>query len=199
MIILRRRHLIALFPATACAQTAAFGTPAQMEGPFYPRVIPDDADADLRRVIGAAREAQGRPLLLEGIIRNAAGGALPGSSIEIWQTDDQGIYLHPGDRIAQRDAGFQGYGRTTADGAGQYAFRTIRPGTYPGRTPHIHLRAHPPAGGAPLTTQVYFPDEPDNARDGLLNRVAEASRALLLARLEPMDGGQRAIFDIYLA
>jgi protocatechuate 3,4-dioxygenase beta subunit len=85
--------------------------------------------------------------------------------------------LVPGLRPISRRAGFQGYGRTRADAQGDYAFRTIRPGEYPGRTPHIHLRAHPPAGGPPLTTQVYFPDEPLNARDGLLRRVAEARRA----------------------
>ncbi|MBU8545563.1 protocatechuate 3,4-dioxygenase subunit alpha [Roseomonas sp. ROY-5-3] len=170
-----------------------------MEGPYYPRAIPTDADADLRRVAGQGRQAAGRPLLLEGQVRSLDGAALPGARIEIWQADDAGIYLHPRDgRLAQRDTGFQGYGRAVADAAGRYAFRTIRPGRYPGRTPHIHLRAHPPGGGAPLTTQIYFPDEPLNAQDGLLRRVAEARRALLLARLSSTDEGQRAEFDIVL-
>jgi protocatechuate 3,4-dioxygenase beta subunit len=86
-----------------------------------------------------------------------------------------------------------------ADGTGRYAFRTIRPGLYPGRTPHIHLRAQPAGGGAALTTQVYFPDEPRNETDGLLRRVAPESRALLMARVTPVDGGQRAEFDIFVA
>ncbi|MES2713520.1 MAG: intradiol ring-cleavage dioxygenase [Pseudomonadota bacterium] len=196
MMILRRRHLLALVPATASAQGLIPRTPAQMEGPFYPRDIPEDADADLRRVIGASREARGIPLLLHGVVRNLAGTPLPGARVEIWQADAQGIYLHPRDRVAQRDAGFQGYGRVTADAQGRYAFRTIRPGLYPGRTPHIHLRAHMPEGGAPLTTQVYFPDEPGNARDGLFSRTPEAERGLLLARLDATDQGQRATFDV---
>ncbi|MBR0657270.1 dioxygenase family protein [Plastoroseomonas arctica] len=192
-----RRSMLALVPASAVAQRSLRRTPEQMEGPFYPRAIPDDADADLRRVIGASREARGRPLLLEGFVRNIVGVPLPGARIEIWQADSQGIYLHPSDRIAQRDTGFQGYGRATADAQGRYAFRTIRPGRYSGRTPHIHLRADMPEGGAPLTTQVYFPDEPGNARDGLFSRTPEAERPLLVARLEATDDGQRAIFDIF--
>jgi protocatechuate 3,4-dioxygenase beta subunit len=202
--VMPRRRLIlaapALLPGLACAQPLAQGTPAQMEGPYYPSGIPADADADLRRVAGAGRGATGRPLLLTGLVRNLDGAPLPGAQVEIWQADHAGIYLHPRDgRLAQRDAGFQGYGRAIADAEGRYAFRTIRPGRYPGRTPHIHLRAHPPRGSAPLTTQVYFPDEPLNAQDGLLRRVTDARRALLLARLSPMDEGQRAEFDVILA
>ncbi len=201
---LPRRGLILAAPAlllSGCAQAQlAAGTPAQMEGPYYPRAIPADADADLRRVAGLGQVAQGRPLLLVGLVRNLDGAALPGAMVEIWQADHAGIYLHPREgRLAQRDAGFQGYGRTRADARGHYAFRTIRPGEYPGRTPHIHLRAHPPAGGPALTTQVYFPDEPLNARDGLLRRVAADRRALLMAQLSATDEGQRAAFDIILA
>jgi protocatechuate 3,4-dioxygenase beta subunit len=198
---IHRRLLLlapALLPKGAAAQ--ALRTPSQTEGPYYPRAIPADADADLVRVAGQSAGARGRPLLLTGLVRGPDGGALPGARVEIWQADDAGIYLHPRDpRLAERDAGFQGYGRALADGAGRYAFRTIRPGLYPGRTPHIHLRAQPASGGAALTTQVYFPDEPRNAQDGLFRRVPPESRALLLARLSPMDSGMRAEFDIVVA
>jgi protocatechuate 3,4-dioxygenase beta subunit len=197
------RRLILLSPALLATPAAAqaLRTPAQMEGPYYPRAIPADADADLLRVAGQAASARGIPLLLTGMVRGPDGGAVPGARVEIWQADAAGIYLHPRDpRLAERDPGFQGYGRAVADGAGRYAFRTIRPGLYPGRTPHIHLRAQPAGGGGGLTTQVYFPDEPqNNAQDGLLRRVAPEARALLLARLAATDGGQRAEFDVFLA
>jgi protocatechuate 3,4-dioxygenase beta subunit len=40
------------------------------------------------------------------------------------------------------------------------------PARYPGRTPHIHVKVQ--AANRPvLTTQLYFPNEPANARDGL--------------------------------
>jgi protocatechuate 3,4-dioxygenase beta subunit len=195
------RRLVLAAPALLALPAAAQvpRTPAQTEGPYYPRAIPADADADLLRVAGQPRQARGRPLLLEGVVRGPDGAALAGARVEIWQADDGGIYLHPRDtRLAERDMSFQGYGRAVADGAGRYAFRTIRPGVYPGRTPHIHLRATSADGALALTTQVYFPDEPQNARDGLLRRLPAASQALLMAQLTPMDGGQRAGFDIFL-
>jgi len=198
---IHRRPLLlapALLALPAGAQTLR--TPAQVEGPYYPRAIPSDADADLLHVAGQAAAARGEPLLLTGLVRAADGSAIPGARIEIWQADASGIYLHPRDpRLAERDPGFQGYGRAIADGTGRYAFRTIRPGLYPGRTRHIHLRARPPQGSAALTTQLYFPDEPRNASDGLLRGVSADQRALLLVRLSPIDGGQRAEFDIFLA
>jgi protocatechuate 3,4-dioxygenase, beta subunit len=196
------RRLVLLAPTLLALPAAAqaLRTPTQTEGPYYPRAIPADADADLLRVAGRTAAARGRPLLLTGLVRGPDGAALPGARVEIWQADDAGIYLHPRDpRLAERDAGFQGYGRAVADGAGRYAFRTIRPGFYPGRTPHIHLRAQPASDGVALTTQVYFPDEPTNERDSLLRRVPAETRALLLARLVAVDGGQRAEFDIFLA
>ena len=198
-LLMPRRALLAapsLLALPAAAQPVQ--TPPQMEGPYYPRAIPADADADLVRVAGQGATARGVPMILEGVVRAPDGAALPGALVEIWQADDQGIYLHPRDpRLAQRDAGFQGYGRAMADGAGRYAFRTIRPGLYPGRTRHIHLRAARP--GAELTTQVYFPDEPRNESDMLLRRLAPDQRALLTARVAPGDGGLRAAFDIFLA
>ncbi|HYF06817.1 MAG TPA: protocatechuate 3,4-dioxygenase [Acetobacteraceae bacterium] len=201
----RRPLLLALTLLPACTQVAdAQGgltpTPAQAEGPFYPRPLPAETDADLVRVAGAPRQAQGMRVALTGRVLRVDGTPVPGTRIEIWQTDHQGIYLHPRDpRVAQRDPGFQGYGVAVADAAGHYAFRTIRPAHYPGRTAHIHLRATPP-GGAPLTTQVYFPDDPGNEQDGLLRRVADpARRAALMARMEPASGGEeRALFDIVL-
>jgi protocatechuate 3,4-dioxygenase beta subunit len=198
---IHRRPLL-LAPALLALPARAQGlrTPAQMEGPFYPRAIPADADADLLQVAGQPAPARGIPLLLTGVVRGPDGSALPGARVEIWQADAQGIYLHPRDaRLAERDPAFQGFGRAVADGAGRYAFRTIRPGLYPGRTPHIHLRARPAGGGAALTTQVYFPGESRNDRDALFGRLSAADRALLIARVTPADGGQRAEFDIFLA
>ncbi|WP_237217669.1 dioxygenase family protein [Falsiroseomonas oryziterrae] len=198
---IHRRPLL-LAPALLALPARAQGlrTPAQMEGPFYPAAIPADADSDLLQVAGQPGPARGIPLLLTGLVRGPDGAALPGARVEIWQADAQGIYLHPRDaRLAERDPGFQGFGRAVADGAGRYAFRTIRPGLYPGRTPHIHLRARPASGGAALTTQVYFPGEARNDRDALFARLSAADRALLTARVTPVDGGQRAEFDIHLA
>ena len=202
----RRQVLIAGMALSSCASpgTAEQGltpTPSQMEGPYYPRPLPAEIDADLVRGTDATREAQGQRLTLTGRVMLADGTPLPGTLVEIWQTDAQGIYLHPRDpRVAQRDGAFQGYGRMQSDADGRYTFRTIRPAHYVGRTAHIHLRAHPPGGGTALTTQIYFPDDPANARDGLLNRVRDpAQRQALMARLDrDASGVARATFDVVL-
>ena len=196
----------ALALLTSCAgpsgaQGGLVPTPAQPEGPYYPRPVPSETDADLTQIAGAPRPAQGDPLLVTGRVLRSDGAPVPGAAIEIWQTDSQGIYQHPNEpRVAQRDTAFQGYGRVVSDAEGRFAFRTVRPGLYDRRTAHIHLRAHPPGGGAALTTQVYFPDEPENARDGLLNRVRDpAQRQALMARLDrDPSGTARAQFDVVL-
>jgi protocatechuate 3,4-dioxygenase beta subunit len=65
---------------------------------------------------------------------------------------------------------------------GRYRFRTILPALYTGRTRHYHVKVQAPEQRV-LTTQLYFPDEPTNRRDGLFRRelvmrVAEAGDAL---------------------
>jgi protocatechuate 3,4-dioxygenase beta subunit len=197
---MQRRILLAapaLLVLPAAAQLPP--TPAQIEGPYYPEAIPADADADLRSVAGQPRAARGQPLLLEGTVRGRDGAPLAGARVQIWQADENGIYLHPGQpRLSERDQGFQGFGATVSDNAGRYAFRTIRPGLYPGRTRHIHVRATSPDGRRELTTQAYFPDSPQNGRDILLRMLSAENRALLMMAVDTTDEGQRARFDIVL-
>ena len=55
------------------------------------------------------------------------------------------------------------------------------PALYSGRTRHYHVKVHAPDSRL-LTTQLYFPNEPANLRDGLfqrelLMRVANAGDA----------------------
>lgn len=58
--------------------------------------------------------------------------------VEIWQCDMNGKYLHGGFRRSiEFDAAFQGFGHDITGPDGSYKFRTIKPVTYPGRTPHI--------------------------------------------------------------
>ncbi|MBR0684226.1 intradiol ring-cleavage dioxygenase [Roseomonas eburnea] len=175
---LRRRGLIAagsslLLPLPALAQSR-MATPAQTRGPFYPVAFPADTDADLVRVRGAAAEAMGTVTHLRGRVTDIAGEAVPGALVEIWQCDANGRYAHP--RAPQThlfDANFQGYGRVMTDARGAYAFRTLRPTPYPGRTPHIHVQVTRPGGGAVLVTQFYVAGEPLNARDGVLNAIRD--------------------------
>ena len=131
-------------------------TPSQQEGPFYPVELPADRDADLTLVDGADGPATGEPLSLEGLLVTTDGAPVDGAVVEIWQTDHQGVYLHPGDPgIARRDEAFQGYGESVTDVSGAWSFRTILPEIYSGRPRHIHakVKVH---GETLLTTQIYF-------------------------------------------
>jgi protocatechuate 3,4-dioxygenase beta subunit len=52
-------------------------------------------------------------------------------------------------------------GTQLTDAAGAVQFRTIYPGWYSGRTPHVHLKFR--VGAKAASTQLYFPDEVTNA------------------------------------
>lgn len=198
----RRRFLasLAVLPLTPLAAAdARLFTPSQMEGPFYPVDLPLDDDNDLTRVTGQARRAQGIITDLAGRVLDLNGQPIRQARVEIWQCDARGFYHHPRDRGGQADPGFQGFGQTTTDAQGQYRFRTLRPVSYPGRTPHIHARVLIP-GEAAFTTQIYIAGEPGNARDFLFRQVPVAKRPLLLAQFEPASQGrQSARFDFVMA
>ena len=196
MVQLLRRAIVLGGPSLlllGAAKAATLVTPSQMEGPFYPRRLPDDRDADLT-AYGAGRP-EGRIIDVIGRVTDPNAVGLAGAVVEIWQADAQGIYPHVG--IPGADPNFQGYGAVRAGRDGEYRFRTVLPGPYPGRTRHIHVKAHPP-GGAVLTTQMYFPGEPMNARDGLYGRLgSDAARAAVTAEMEPGDP-PRFRFDIVI-
>jgi protocatechuate 3,4-dioxygenase beta subunit len=63
-------------------------------------------------------------------------------------------------------------------------------GLYPGRTRHFHVKVQAPNRPV-LTTQLYFPGEPRNARDGIFNP------ALLMA-IQDSAGGKVAAFNFVL-
>jgi len=187
--IVSRRALLAGAAAVALPLGGAHGqgamspTPQQTAGPFYPVDWSGDADGDLVRVTGAAAQAQGVVTHLRGRVLDAAGRPVAGAAVEIWQCDAFGRYRHPRDRADGRDAGFQGRGRVLADADGGYAFRTIRPVAYPGRTPHIHVAVLAPGAREGLVTQFYVADEAANARDFLFSRLGERAREAVLLRL----------------
>ena len=139
--------VIGLIVMGASSAAALDLTPSQTEGPYYPRQKPAETDSDLTRV-GAGPVAKGDVMALTGKVVDPTGAAIAGARVEIWQTDHQGIYLHPGDgRVAQRDKNFQSYGETRTGEDGGFSFRTIVPALYPGRSRHIHAKITHPGRG----------------------------------------------------
>jgi len=162
-------------------------TPRQTAGPFYPDQPLLDKDNDLTRVADRSGVARGQISELSGRVLDEGGKPLPGVRVEIWQCDHNGRYRHSRDRRAvAMDENFQGFGHSLTDSAGRYRFRTIRPVSYPGRTPHIHaavFRESLP----PFVTQIYVSDDPRNAEDLLFRRIPVELRPLVLADFQPAD------------
>ncbi len=151
-------------------------TPRQTEGPFYPDRLPLDTDNDLIIVNDAVNPGVGEITHLTGRILDASGSPLRNALVEIWQADANGVYLHTdSNNASKRDGNFQGFGRFLTGTSGEYYFRTIKPVTYPGRTPHIHFKIKPAKQEA-FTTQCYIKGHAQNARDGVLNSIRDAKQ-----------------------
>jgi protocatechuate 3,4-dioxygenase beta subunit len=198
-IFLARLGAVAIAPLAATPTLAEdrSPTPRMTEGPFYPRTFPKDTDADLTRVQGRAGTAEGKVLEVTGRVIDRSGKPRAGARVEIWQCDAFGQYHHVGEPEGAGDANFQGFGAVSADGDGRYAFRTIRPVPYPGRTPHIHFTVFE-NGKRRLTSQMFIEGEPGNARDGLY-RYLGADAKLVTMKLEDQGAGLRGALDIVLA
>jgi protocatechuate 3,4-dioxygenase, beta subunit len=193
-LIGRRRFIVGGLAAAGGLITPAAGqtpmrarTPAQTEGPFYPTTMPADTDNDLVVLRGTQARAQGTVAHVTGRLTDTSGRPISNAQIEIWQCDVNGVYLHPGSAgSGRRDSAFQGFGRAMTDAEGKYAFRTIKPVPYTGRTPHIHFAVTAPDRRS-LTTQMYVAGEPQNARDGLYRSLGRFSE-LVTVRFEAANG-----------
>lgn len=150
-------------------------TPAQTPGPFFKPRSPLRASLIDDGITGTR-------LKLAGTVLTRSCRPVAGALIDLWHADDKGRYDETGYRLR---------GHQFSDANGRFSFETIAPGRYPGRTPHFHLRAQP-RNGRLLTTQLYFPGEPQNQRDRLFNR------ALLMRTVRAGDAIE-ARFDIVLA
>ena len=124
----------------------------------------------------------GRPVELTGHVLTRTCRPLAGALVALWHANDSGEYDNEGFRLR---------GHLFTDSEGRYAFHTILPGLYPGRTRHYHVKVQAP-GKALLTTQFYFPNEERNHTDGLF-------RSELVMRVAKRDDSLLAQFDVVLA
>jgi protocatechuate 3,4-dioxygenase beta subunit len=135
----------------------------------------------------AAVTARGDVIILTGAVVDVYGSPVEGAAVEIWQTDESGVYDHPGDPgTAGRDPGFQFYGTSITNADGAFSFRTIVPGQYEPRTPHIHFKVKLD-GVTLLTSQFYFAaNAAQNQNDGIASN-ADSSQLLNLVMVEGVD------------
>ena len=178
-------------------------TPTMTEGPFYPDKLPLDTDNDLLILNDRLTPAVGQITHLHGKIMDRKGNPIRNAVVEIWQVDGNGVYLHSqGGNRNRQDKNFQGFGRFLTGLSGEYYFRTVRPVSYPGRTPHIHVKVYT-GGKARLATQLLIKGHKQNDRDGLFRQIRDPKlRELLLVDFKPLPGSkigeQTARFDIVL-
>jgi len=165
----------ALAPTPACNDGDAPTRP-EIEGPFFKRNSP--LRGDLRE-----RGIKGRPIELSGFVLTRACRPIPTALIELWHANDRGDY---------DNRGFHLRGHLFTDANGRYAFRTIVPGLYPGRTRHFHIKVQAAAESPVLTTQLYFPDEPRNLEDDFFHPE-------LIMQMAGSGEALQARFDVILA
>ena len=132
---------------------------------------------------------------------------LPNTLIEIWQANKAGLYDtdKPGNFTEHVD--FHLRGMMLTDQQGNYEFETIMPGRYPippnlpglekyaglTRPAHIHFRVSESLH-IPVTTQLYFKDDPYIAEDPWASRKSSLAIGL------KQDGELlHGVFDLVLA
>jgi len=136
---------------------------------------------DIAHLNPQSPRAIGQYIEVTGRVVDEDGAPLAGAVVEIWQANSAGKYVHELDRHeAPIDPNFIGEGRFVTDAEGCYKFRTIKPGGYPvteskwwWRPPHIHYSIFGPSWMNRFVTQIFFPGEPLNEADLLLNAVED--------------------------
>ena len=163
-----------LAPTPACVDDDLEATVPQTEGPFY---TPDTPQRTSLLEPGMT----GTRLHVSGYVYDTACQPIPGALLDFWHCDDAGVYDNVGYRLR---------GHQFADDEGRFMLETILPAVYTGRTRHIHVKAQAPNQPV-LTTQLYFPDEPANATDGIFDPA-------LVMDMEDAADGNLAFFTFVL-
>lgn len=140
-------------------------SPVLTEGPFF-------VDENLNRsdlIAGSTRHSvkNGIPLQVSFTLYKLSGDnytLLKDAHIDVWHADAIGVYSDENNpmnhEVTSHQAWLRGYQVT--DGTGSATFKTIFPGWYPGRTPHIHFKIRTYSSAAKVTaeftSQLFFKD-----------------------------------------
>ncbi len=166
-----REETQSVLPPTPGCGEDEHPTRAQTEGPYFK---PDSP----ARTSFLSDVSGGRKLLLAGSVLTTTCQPVAHALLDVWHADADGNYDNVGYRLR---------GHLFTDPEGRYSLETIEPGLYPGRTRHFHVKVQAPHGPV-LTTQLYFPGEPSNTRDGIF-------RPELLMEVRDAPDGKEASFD----
>jgi protocatechuate 3,4-dioxygenase beta subunit len=163
--------------------------------------------AQLTRRLGAvrgdlaghdAKRALGQLIHIRARVVDEDGAPVPGAVVEIWHCNAAGKYIHPNDsNDAPVDPNFYGAARLVAGDSGLVELRTVKPGAYPvpdtagwWRPPHVHFSVWGRIWLSRLVTQMFFPGEPLNDADPILNAIRDPqARSRCVAKLAPTAQG----------
>jgi protocatechuate 3,4-dioxygenase alpha subunit len=173
-------------------------TPSQTVGPFFHFGLKFDN-------VLVNDQTRGQRIYIRGNVIDGDKEPVPDAMIEIWQPDARGIFNSPADpRHTDADPHFRGFGRAETRPAGQYTFKTIKPGRIPwnadqDQAPHINVRIFARGMLLHVTTRLYFSDEDSNDTDPVLALIDDpVRRQTLIAQLELSDELPTYHFNIVL-
>jgi len=145
----------------------AAGTETSLLGPFFREAAPK---VELGGTIAIA--STGPEIVIFGEVKDTEGKGVPHATIDVWQTDADGLY----DLQAHDPSVMDMRGQLTADAEGRFHFRTLKPLGYSipmdgpvgelvrkqnrhgFRPAHIHILVAAP-GYRELVTALYFADD----------------------------------------
>lgn len=177
-------------------------TEATVFGPFYVKDAPQYAlGADI------ANGAKGTPCVVRGTVKNTAGEAIPGAVLDVWQSDEDGLYDVQHAALAQAQA----RGQLQADGTGAFHFRSIvavpyaiphdgpvgamlqATGRHPWRPAHLHFMVQAP-GYETLITHVFRSDSDYLDSDAVFG----VRQSLVCDWAQQADGSYLLTYDFVL-
>lgn len=142
------------------------------------------------------KRAIGQLIQIRTRVVDEDGAPVPGAMVEVWHCNAAGKYIHPNDdNDAPADPNFYGAARVMTGDDGLIELRTIKPAAYPvpgtggwWRPPHVHFSVWGRVWLSRLVTQMFFPGEPLNEHDAILNAVRDPeARGGCIARLVPRE------------
>ena len=178
-------------------------TPSQTVGPYFAYGLAPEQygyQQTLTSIAGsqmADSDSEGEHIRVEGRVFDGAGNPISDALIEIWQADSMGRYAHPADPRGSNST-FKGFGRcgTGTDPQNRFCFDTVRPGQVePDQAPHLNVIVSMRGMLLHAFTRIYFPGEPANSTDKVLNAVPAERRGTLIATRQ---SGNVYRFDIHM-
>ena len=177
-------------------------TQATVLGPFHVEDAPHYKLGD-----DVANGAKGQPCQVQGSVKGVQGEAVAHARIEVWQSDEKGLYdVQYADRSQH-----QARGILTADAQGRFHFQSILAMPYPiphdgpvgqlleatarhpWRPAHLHFKIEAP-GYETLITHVFRKDDPYLASDAVFG----VRESLVTDWLQLADGSYQLDFDFVL-